>query len=159
MKNTVKKSIIVGVLTLTLGGCAQTAKIPYVGAAFSKGSVAMQKVFGSEEGQLSFASGSAQINEERARETLAMFVSELSELPRGGVIKIAGHTDNKGVPHKNLKLSLKRAVAVKRVLVGMGVDESQIETVGLGDKEAIANNATADGRAMNRRVEITLIRS
>jgi len=161
MNITLKTSAMAGALALALGlgGCAQTSKIPYVGAALSKGTVAMQKVFGNETGQLSFASGSARIDEAKARDALQPFVDELSQLPNGGVIKIVGHTDSRGQAAKNQALSLARANAVKAVLVDMGVDASQVETVGRGEADAIANNATAQGRALNRRVEITLTRS
>ena len=69
-------------------------------------------------------------------------------------VKIEGHTDSTGTSSSNEQLSLRRADAVKRVLVSRGVQEKQIETVGYGETKPVADNASADGRAKNRRVEL-----
>lgn len=70
-------------------------------------------------------------------------------------ILIEGHTDNVGSAASNLTLSDARAAAVKAVLVSdYGVDGSRITTKGLGDTKPSVPNATAEGRAQNRRVEI-----
>ena len=70
---------------------------------------------------------------------------------------IIGHTDNTGTPVQNLDLSLRRAQSVKDYLVTGGVDAARISTQGKGETEPIADNATEDGRAQNRRVEIIII--
>ena len=70
-------------------------------------------------------------------------------------ILIEGHTDNVGAAASNLALSDARAAAVKAALVsGFGIDGGRITTKGLGDTKPAAPNATALGRAQNRRVEI-----
>ncbi len=69
-------------------------------------------------------------------------------------VRVEGHTDSTGSAAKNEELSLRRADAVKRVLVGRGVKESQITTLGLGSTKPVADNKTATGRAANRRVEL-----
>ncbi len=70
-------------------------------------------------------------------------------------IRIEGHTDNVGSPASNLKLSDLRAAAVKTALVSsFGIDGSRISTIGMGDTKPLVPNATADGKALNRRVEI-----
>lgn len=70
-------------------------------------------------------------------------------------VLIEGHTDNVGTPASNLTLSDARAAAVKAALVEQfGADASRITTRGLGDTRPAAPNATAAGRAQNRRVEV-----
>ncbi|MBC6492445.1 OmpA family protein [Flavihumibacter stibioxidans] len=68
-------------------------------------------------------------------------------------VEIAGHTDNTGKADKNQLLSEKRAAAVKTYLVKKGVGDDRLTTVGLGQDQPVADNATVAGRAKNRRVE------
>jgi OOP family OmpA-OmpF porin len=69
-------------------------------------------------------------------------------------VSVEGHTDSKGTDEYNLKLSLRRAAAVKAFLVKEGVAESRLTTRGLGESQPVASNDTDDGRAQNRRVEL-----
>jgi len=69
-------------------------------------------------------------------------------------VQIQGHTDSSGDDKYNQQLSEKRAAAVKALLVARGVQEKQIIVTGFGESKPIADNATADGRAKNRRVEL-----
>ncbi len=69
-------------------------------------------------------------------------------------IKIEGHTDNFGIPDKNLRLSFIRAASVKRYLTINGIDQIRITTEGLGDTKPIADNGTPEGMAKNRRIEV-----
>jgi outer membrane protein OmpA-like peptidoglycan-associated protein len=69
-------------------------------------------------------------------------------------VSVEGHTDSVGSDQYNLKLSLRRAAAVKDFLVKEGVTESRLSTRGLGESQPVASNDTADGRAQNRRVEL-----
>ncbi|OQP47424.1 hypothetical protein A4H97_07975 [Niastella yeongjuensis] len=71
-------------------------------------------------------------------------------------ISIEGHTDNTGKPETNLKLSAKRADAVKNYFIKKGIDASRITAQGFGDSKPIAPNKTPQGRAKNRRVELHL---
>lgn len=71
-------------------------------------------------------------------------------------IRIEGHTDDRGGDNLNQALSQRRADAVRQALVARGVDASRIRTVGLGKSRPVATNATAEGRARNRRVEVIL---
>jgi len=68
-------------------------------------------------------------------------------------IEVQGHTDNFGKPALNLILSQKRADAVREYLIGKGIDVKRITSHGYGDTLPIASNATAAGKAKNRRVE------
>ncbi len=67
---------------------------------------------------------------------------------------VEGHTDDRGAAAFNQQLSEKRAEAVKAELIANGVDGSLIKTVGYGESQPVASNATREGRAQNRRVEI-----
>ncbi len=69
-------------------------------------------------------------------------------------VRVEGHTDSTGGKTANEELSLRRADAVKRVLTSRGVQEKQILVLGLGATRPVADNATAAGRAKNRRVEL-----
>ncbi|MFO1394182.1 MAG: OmpA family protein [Steroidobacteraceae bacterium] len=73
------------------------------------------------------------------------------------VIQIAGHTDSTGSHAYNMKLSLARADSVKAYLVSRGVPAARLVTLGAGPDYPIASNATEEGRAENRRVEITIV--
>jgi outer membrane protein OmpA-like peptidoglycan-associated protein len=69
-------------------------------------------------------------------------------------VRIEGHTDAQGTEKLNEELSLRRADAVRSVLVQHGVQEAQISALGLGEVRPVADNATKEGRAKNRRVEL-----
>jgi outer membrane protein OmpA-like peptidoglycan-associated protein len=100
-----------------------------------------------------FATGKADVQPE-SRPVLKEIASTLKQHPELKVL-IEGHTDNVGAAAANLALSDARAAAVKAALVGdFGVDGGRITTKGLGDTKPSVPNATAAGRAQNRRVEV-----
>jgi len=101
-----------------------------------------------------FATGAATLNPE-AREALARFSGIVGTYPELR-FKIEGHTDTTGSAETNKNLSLARATTVRDYLIGQGADPSVIEVEGLGPDQPVADNATAEGRARNRRVEIVL---
>ncbi len=72
-------------------------------------------------------------------------------------VEISGHTDNKGKESSNQRLSEKRAKAVKKFLVEHGIDGTQLEAVGFGPSQPVADNDTEEGRARNRRTEFKII--
>ena len=74
----------------------------------------------------------------------------------GYKLRLAGHTDNIGQPEDNKILSQARAEAVRRQLVEYGCDPASIKAYGYGDLKPVASNDTEEGRALNRRVEITI---
>jgi outer membrane protein OmpA-like peptidoglycan-associated protein len=84
--------------------------------------------------------------------TLRMILALLNEDPALG-FSIEGHTDDQGGPKINGPLSERRAAAVKTWLVKQGIEEKRLTTRGLGQSKPIDDNATAEGRANNRRVE------
>jgi OOP family OmpA-OmpF porin len=70
-------------------------------------------------------------------------------------LAIEGHTDNAGAPtFDNKRLSENRAGAVKFWLIAHGVDADRLDSAGFGDTKPVADNATEDGKAKNRRVEL-----
>jgi OmpA-OmpF porin, OOP family len=73
------------------------------------------------------------------------------------VVIAVGHTDWVGSDAYNMKLSLRRAEAVKAYLVSRGIEPNRIYTEGKGERQPIADNRTREGRAKNRRVEIEVV--
>jgi OOP family OmpA-OmpF porin len=73
------------------------------------------------------------------------------------VIIGVGHTDSIGTDAYNQKLSIRRAEAVKAYLQSKGIEANRIYTEGKGEKQPVADNKTAAGRAKNRRVEIEVV--
>jgi len=72
------------------------------------------------------------------------------------IIEVQGHTDNVGKPANNLTLSDKRAEAVKDYMINAGVDAKRLSSHGYGDTVPVTSNATAKGKALNRRVEFVV---
>ena len=73
------------------------------------------------------------------------------------VIIAVGHTDSIGTDAYNQKLSIRRSEAVKAYLVSKGIEKNRVYTEGKGEKQPVADNKTAEGRAKNRRVEIEVV--
>ncbi|MBQ5699888.1 MAG: OmpA family protein [Alphaproteobacteria bacterium] len=72
-------------------------------------------------------------------------------------VLVSGHTDSTGTPEYNLNLSRERAGSVAAYLQGQGVKSSRFEVMGMGSSNPIASNSSAQGRSLNRRVEIKII--
>ena len=73
---------------------------------------------------------------------------------RSSKVSLSGHTDSIGTEAYNLKLSDRRWMSVRDYVVKEGVDSSRVSGQGFGESKPIASNATAEGQAKNRRVEI-----
>ncbi|OJY91352.1 MAG: flagellar motor protein MotB [Sphingobacteriales bacterium 44-15] len=84
-------------------------------------------------------------------------VVELLNDNPGVKILISGHTDNKGKATDNLKLSENRAKSVVNYLIAKGIEVSRLQYKGFGSTRAVADNATEEGRAQNRRTELTIL--
>ena len=69
-------------------------------------------------------------------------------------LRIVGHTDSTGDANANIALSLARADAIKAALIERGVAASRLLSAGLGQRNPVATNETAEGKALNRRVEL-----
>ncbi|MFN7103342.1 MAG: OmpA family protein [Pseudorhizobium sp.] len=72
------------------------------------------------------------------------------------LIDVNGHTDSTGSLAHNQGLSERRAASVANYLASQGVDQRRMSTLGFGPSQPIASNATPDGRAQNRRVEVLI---
>ncbi len=92
------------------------------------------------------------------KKLLDQVVAQVQTINLDAIIAV-GHTDWIGTEAYNLKLSQRRAAAVKAYLVSKGVDANRITTEGKGKLNPIADNKTAAGRAKNRRVEVEIVGS
>ena len=88
-----------------------------------------------------------------SRDTLQEFASVLARYPDQSV-SVAGHTDSVGTDAYNQNLSEQRAAAVKNYLVSQGVPSSRVQAFGYGESRPVASNTTAEGRQLNRRVQV-----
>jgi outer membrane protein OmpA-like peptidoglycan-associated protein len=110
--------------------------------------------------RLTFSSGvffefdSAAIRSD-ARASLDMLVTTLATYP-GYVVHVVGHTDSRGSGEYNQRLSERRAQAAGDYLVTRGIPRNSVHTSGAGMNQPVASNSTDAGRAMNRRVELTV---
>ena len=75
---------------------------------------------------------------------------------RGRKVEVIGHTDNTGLRASNVALSQARADAVRAYLATRGIGADMVLTSGQGPDRPVASNATADGRARNRRIEFRI---
>ena len=103
---------------------------------------------------ITFASGGYTLSNSffEVMDSVVLVVQEFEKT----IIVSAGHTDSQGSDESNQLLSERRANAVAGYLLQKGVVEARIETIGFGEKQPLADNGTAEGRALNRRVEISL---
>ncbi len=104
---------------------------------------------------ITFATGSSQISP-AFMGTLDSVAQSLQQYPDTR-IQVAGHTDNVGSPAANQRLSEDRAFRVRDYLGQHGVSAQRMSVVGYGASRPISSNNTAEGRAQNRRVEITIL--
>lgn len=100
-----------------------------------------------------FKAGSARFE---PGDKIATVAAVLNDHP-GARVTIEGYTDDRGGTALNQRLSTERARAVRQALVERGVDASRIEATGRGSAQPVASNDTVEGRAQNRRVELTFV--
>ena len=86
-------------------------------------------------------------------DSVALVLSEFDKT----IVAVAGFTDSVGSAEYNQTLSEKRATSVARYLKTKGIAAARFETIGFGEQGAVADNSTKEGRALNRRVELTLL--
>ncbi len=92
---------------------------------------------------------------DQARSNIDKLATILNKYPDTNIL-VEGHTDATGTVEYNQKLSEQRAAAVATFAKTQGVAPSRFTTVGYGESQPIADNSTAEGRALNRRVEIAI---
>jgi len=104
---------------------------------------------------ITFALNSSDLNAQffSALDGVAMVLKEYDKT----VIEVAGHTDSSGSTQYNQSLSERRAHAVAGYLGSHGVKDQRLMTVGAGETHPVASNDTEQGRAANRRVELTIV--
>lgn len=107
--------------------------------------------------RVEFETNSAEIDK-RSHEILDAVAEVLTEHPEIELVDIEGHTDDRGYPPSNRKLSQKRAESVKKYLMKKGIWGERMLTSGRGPDVPIASNATEEGRATNRRVQFHIRR-
>ena len=105
--------------------------------------------------ETSFEFNSAKLKE-AAYPELDKLLAQMKEFPMSRW-KIEGHTDNVGSEDGNIKMSQMRAESVLNYFVSRGIPQVRFEVVGLGSKSPVGDNATPEGQAKNRRVEIKRI--
>lgn len=72
-------------------------------------------------------------------------------------LEVTGHTDSTGSRSYNYDLSERRATSVANYLAGQGIDQNRLITQGMGPDQPVASNDTSEGRAQNRRVELSIV--
>jgi chemotaxis protein MotB len=117
-----------------------------------------------EAGDLLFPEGGYKLSPAGQAELANNIVPKLKNLPPNAKIVVYGYTDNlpigpalqqQGIPD-NLVLSTRRAADVVNFLISQGVPPVSISAKGFGDTRPVASNDTPQGRAQNRRIEITI---
>ncbi len=105
-------------------------------------------------GDVTFETNSSSLNSNffEVLDSVALVLNEY----KSTLVTVAGYTDSTGSADYNQKLSERRATTVALYLHGRGVAQQRLAAIGHGENNPVASNATAEGRAKNRRVEITL---
>lgn len=110
-----------------------------------------------------FPPASAEIRIEQTREVLQKLARLLnSEEVAGRTFRIEGHTDNlptdpRGPWPSNWELSVARSISVLRYVTELGANEKRFQVMGMADNRPMYDNATAEGRAYNRRVDVIIL--
>jgi len=106
-----------------------------------------------------FDSGSAELKVQ-AKKILKGVIDELKKLPNDIIVE--GHTDNvpirSGIYRSNFELSMARAYSVIKFMQDEGIDPKRLSGIGYGEYKPIADNSTPEGRAKNRRIEISILK-
>ena len=117
-----------------------------------------------EAGDLLFPEGGYRLSAAGQAELASNVVPKLKSLPANSKIVVYGYTDNlpigpglaqQGIPD-NLTLSTRRAADVATFLISQGIPAASVSAKGFGDTRPVASNDTPEGRAKNRRIEITI---
>jgi outer membrane protein OmpA-like peptidoglycan-associated protein len=106
------------------------------------------------QGNVLFASGKSELLP-GAQQQLAQVADAVKEQEDKSIL-VEGHTDSRGSEATNMALSQRRAEAVASLIVSRGVPQERVKAVGVGPSRPVADNASAEGRANNRRVEIVI---
>jgi outer membrane protein OmpA-like peptidoglycan-associated protein len=105
---------------------------------------------------VNFRTGSSELTQE-SYAVLDDIVPQFQAYPEME-FEVAGHTDSRGNPTKNQMLSQARAQTVANYFISKGVDPKRLKVTGYGSSRPIASNSSAEGRALNRRVELNRLK-
>lgn len=157
MYRTVIRLVIGATLSIALAACQTPPAAPeaYTGPVIpiEQGERGVQLFLPST---VLFESGSAEFKAREAAPYLQR-MAVLVQTKTDKKISIEGHADNVGTPTVNQTLSEARAASVRKALVDAGVAPERMVTQGFSFNRPIASNATESGRALNRRVELTIL--
>lgn len=106
---------------------------------------------------LIFAQGKATIDPQSFKELdeVVQMMKENTKIE----IRLEGHTDNQGNSKANMDLSQKRVEAIKKYMVSKGIAKNRIETKAFGGTQPLSNEMTPEARALNRRVELRILKN
>ena len=153
------KAVIGGAVGAALGGAIgasldqQAAELRAINPSFNVTNMGDYLIVNMPQDVL-FATDSASLRPDLISD-LESVARNLTTYPNSR-IEVIGHTDDTGSAAYNMDLSQRRAWAVASVLQSRGVPPSRLSAYGRGEDAPVASNATAQGRAMNRRVEIII---
>jgi outer membrane protein OmpA-like peptidoglycan-associated protein len=104
---------------------------------------------------ITFSSGSSDLNASffKVLDSVSLVVKKYDKT----IVEFAGHTDSVGSEASNQALSERRANTVAQYLISKGLKNERVIVIGAGESRPVASNATPEGRALNRRVELTLL--
>ncbi|MGL5667955.1 MAG: OmpA family protein [Shewanella sp.] len=111
-----------------------------------------QFVYSEQKNRNLFAYNSSVLENKAALSTVVAFL----QAHPSATADIVGYTDSSGSDKYNLWLSERRAQSVANYLVSQGIEAARLTSIGKGEQDPIADNSHENGRAMNRRVEITI---
>ena len=104
---------------------------------------------------ITFTTGSADLNSRffKVLDNVGLVLKKYDKT----IVEVAGHTDSVGSEQTNQTLSERRAGTVSQYLVGKGLKQERMIIIGAGEARPVATNDSESGRALNRRVELTLL--
>jgi len=167
-RNRTAAAAAVPLVALLLSACVSQQQYDTIVAENNqlKAQIAAAQAQGSfvEAGDLLFPEGGFRLGAAGQAELTNNIVPKLRNLPANAKIVVYGYTDNlpvgpalqqQGIPD-NLVLSTRRAADVVNYLISQGIPAASISAKGFGDTRPVASNDTPQGRAQNRRIEITI---
>ncbi len=148
----------VGAQTMSADEISNQLSAPDKGGFKTRGIRRHSTSSGKVDLKIYFASGSDTIDAKSHRQLGEIAKALNSSALNKAKIRIEGHTDSVGDEAYNMDLSKRRAASIKKFLVQThGVAAGRLDTVGKGESEPVASNATSDGRARNRRVTLVKV--
>ena len=120
----------------------------------AEGTFLFETVFSDDKVQFGFDEA---VLSDTATQALDIFVEDLKSRDESVYIEIQGHTDSTGSAAYNIELGQKRAEAVRRYLNRQGIPLARMSVISYGMDAPIADNSTAEGRSINRRVTVVVL--